>query len=136
MRCISKIAAVCLMMPNLMSAYAAQKVRIVVRVPADTPVTDFVYVAGSIPNAGGWRADGVKLARQADNTYTGNIDLEAGQTLNFKITRGDWQTVEKNADGSEHANRTVVGDAVTKQIDVTVDRWATSGPARQRSSRC
>jgi predicted alpha/beta superfamily hydrolase len=124
MRCISKIAAVGLMMPSFMSTYAAQKVRIVVRVPGDTPATDLVYVAGSLPNVGGWRADGVKLARQADNTYTGSIDLEAGRTLNFKITRGSWRTVEKNADGSERPNRVVLVEAATRQIDVTVDRWA------------
>ena len=127
MRCISKIAVACLMMSSFSSTYAAQKVRIVVRVPADTPAAELVYVAGSLPNVGGWRADGVKLARQPDNTYTGNIDLEAGQTLNFKITRGSWQTVEKNADGSERPNRTVLVDAATRQIDVTVDRWASDG---------
>jgi predicted alpha/beta superfamily hydrolase len=124
MRCISKIAAVCLMMSSYSSAYAAQTVRIVVRVPADTPAAGSVYVAGSLPNVGGWKANGVKLARQSDNTYTGSLDLETGRTLNFKITRGTWQTVEKNADGSERPNRTVLVDATTRQIDVTVDRWA------------
>jgi predicted alpha/beta superfamily hydrolase len=122
------------MMPSLMSTYAAQKVRIVVRVPADTPATDSVYVAGSLLNIGGWRADGVKLAREADNAYIGNIDLEAGQTLNFKITRGSWQTVEKSADGSERPNRTVLVDTTTRQIDVTVDRWASDGLSSQQST--
>jgi predicted alpha/beta superfamily hydrolase len=122
------------MMLSVVSAHAAQKVRIVVRVPADTPATDFVYVAGSLPNAGGWKADGVKLARQPGNTYAGSIDLEVGQTLNFKITRGSWQTVEKKADGSDRPNRTLLIDADTKQIDVTVERWASDGPSSGHAS--
>jgi hypothetical protein len=110
LQCISKIAAVCLTMPTFTSTYASQKVRIVVRVPADAPVTGCRLASQRRRLEGG----GVKLARQADSTYAGNIDLEAGQTLNFKITRGTWQMVEKNADGSEHPNRIVVVDAVTK----------------------
>jgi predicted alpha/beta superfamily hydrolase len=127
MRTITKIAAACLIISGFSSVYAAQKIRIVVRVPEDTPVAEPVYVAGSLSSVGDWKADGLKLARQPDKTYTGNIDLEVRQTLSFKITRGSWQTVEKSADGSERPNRTLLVDAATRQIDVTVDRWASDG---------
>src|SRR5688500_13413455 len=129
MRLTIQVALFCLLAANV----AAQKVRVVVKVPSDTPKTDAIYVAGSLPSVGGWKADGVKLARQDDGTHAGEIDVEPGQTLEFKITRGTWETVEKNADGSERPNRSVAIDATTKQIDVTVDRWA-NGAAEPKSS--
>ena len=129
MRLTIQVALFCLLAANV----AAQKVRVVVNVPSDTPKTDAIYVAGSLPSVGGWKADGVKLARQDDGTHAGEIDVEPGQTLEFKITRGTWETVEKNADGSERPNRPVAIDAATKRIDVTVDRWA-SGAGEPKPS--
>lgn len=131
MRPTIRIALACLLAANI----AAQKVRVVVKVPGDTPANDPVYIAGSLPSVGNWKPDGVKLARRPDGSYAGDLDLEPGQTLEFKINRGTWETVEKNADGSERANRSVAIDASTKQIDVTVDRWASgAAPAAKAST--
>lgn len=109
------------------SLASAASLRIVVRVPADTPAGDDVYVAGSLPAVGAWKADGLKLARQADGTHAADISVDAGQTLAFKITRGTWATVEKAADGQDRPDRTLTADAAVKAVDVTVARWA--GPA-------
>src|SRR5262245_30910336 len=76
---------------------ADQKVRIIVRVPAETPQADSIYVAGSLPAVGNWRPDGLKLKRQPNGDYQADIDLPSGQTLEFKITRGSWASVEKKA---------------------------------------
>src|SRR2546423_10761889 len=108
-------------------ARAAQKVEVVVHVPTDTPAGETIYVAGSLPAVGSWRADGLRLARQIDGTHSGTIELDAGQTLEFKVTRGTWGTVEKKADGTERANRSLVVEASTKRIEMTVERWADGG---------
>ncbi len=113
-----------------LAAQAAQRVELIVTVPADTPATETIYLAGSLPAIGGWKADGVKLERQKNGTHSAVIDLEAGQTLEFKITRGAWSSVEKSADGSERANRSVTIDASTKVIEVKVERWASGAAAR------
>jgi predicted alpha/beta superfamily hydrolase len=110
-------------------AHADQKVRIVVRVPADTPANESVYVAGSLPSVGSWKPDGVKLSRQPDGTFSADLDLPVTQTLEFKLTRGSWPTVEKNANGADRPNRRVAVDAATRQIDATVERWASDKPA-------
>jgi predicted alpha/beta superfamily hydrolase len=115
-------------------AMAGQKIEVVVRVPGDTPATvEAIYLAGSLASVGTWRPDGVRLIRQEDGSYTGSIELETGQTLEFKITRGSWGTVEKNADGSDRANRSIVVDAGTKRIEATVERWAPQGATRPSS---
>ena len=78
---------------------------IIVHVPMDTPADATVFLAGSLPSVGSWKADGVQMARAADGTYSGSLTLEAGQTLDYKLTRGSWDAVEKAADGSDRANR-------------------------------
>jgi predicted alpha/beta superfamily hydrolase len=115
-------------------ARAAQKIEVVVRVPGDTPRVDAIYLAGSLSVVGSWRPDGVRLGRrESDGSYAGSIELETGQALEFKITRGSWGTVEKNADGSDRPNRTIVVDAGTKRIEVTVERWAQQGATKPSS---
>ena len=101
-------------------------VRVVVRVPAGTDGA--VYLAGSLAAVGGWRADGVRLDRLPDGTVAGTVELPVGAELQFKLTRGTWDTVERRADGADRDNRTATIAADTDRIDVTVDRWA-AGPA-------
>ncbi|HEY7089452.1 MAG TPA: alpha/beta hydrolase-fold protein [Tepidisphaeraceae bacterium] len=112
----------------------AEKVHLIVHIPADTRASDSIYLAGSLTSVGGWKADGVKLARQHDGTLTGDLDVEIGQTLEFKITRGSWDTVEKFADGGERPNRSIRIDASTKQIEATVERWASGDGGARRAS--
>ena len=73
---------------------------------------------------GSWKPDGVKLTRESEDTYIGELDLKPGQKLEFKLTLGSWDTVEKNVDGTDRRNRTVVLDSDTRQIEVTVASWA------------
>ena len=102
---------------------------IIVHVPMDTPADATVFVAGSLPSVGSWKADGVQMACAADGTYSGSLTLEAGQTLDYKLTRGSWDAVEKAADGSDRANRVAQVGATAAPITATVERWA-SEPAR------
>jgi predicted alpha/beta superfamily hydrolase len=124
MRRITITTFLCLLAVAVSPARAEQKLHVVIHAPSSTPKTDSLYLAGSLPSVGGWKADGVKLTHQDNGTYTSDIDLTAGKTLEFKITRGSWASVEKYADGSDRPNRQVTVDATTKQIDVTVARWA------------
>ena len=97
---------------------------IIVHVPLDTPASASVFVAGSLPSVGSWKADGVQLARAADSTYSGSLTLEAGQTLEYKFTCGSWDAVEKAADSGDRSNRELSVGATAAPITATVERWA------------
>ena len=94
-----------------------------VDVPVNTPPSDTVFVAGSIPELGEWQPNGLALNRAGDQLWEITIPLPATTTFEFKITRGIWDTVEKYADGSERPNRRW---SVTpgETVEVTVERWA------------
>lgn len=117
------------------AAPATVSVRFVVTAPADTPPDATLYLAGSAPALGGWKADGLPLTKSPDGTWTATADLPPD--TEFKITRGSWETVEKSAHGGERPNRTLAGAdlsqpqrlavALTVELTValTVERWAT-----------
>ncbi|MBK7294244.1 MAG: alpha/beta hydrolase [Holophagaceae bacterium] len=97
-----------------------------VTVPATTPRNAALHVAG---NMNGWNPGDPQwqLRRQADGTWSGQFPLEPGYALQFKLTRGSWETVEKDAKGGELPNRTVeVGPATTVRIQVA--SWRDQAP--------
>src|SRR5690606_31179766 len=51
------------------------------------------------------------------------FDPPAGQ-LEFKFTRGNWETVESLANGGFRPNRTYTYDGNPKTLNLTVDGWA------------
>jgi predicted alpha/beta superfamily hydrolase len=99
------------------------KVTITVTVPKDTDEKATLYLAGNLREVGEWKADGVKLARQDDGTYRFEQNLPKDQTLEYKITAGSWDTVEKGEHGEEIENRTLKLDG-EKDEKITVKTWA------------
>jgi predicted alpha/beta superfamily hydrolase len=98
-------------------------VTFVVTVPAGTPRFDTVYVTGNVFVLGSWNPAGLALSRDADGRYRATQGFGPGEMLEFKLTRGSWETVEKASDGSEVANRThQVTNSVTLEVEVA--RWA------------
>ena len=96
-----------------------------VTVPGSTPPADIVYLAGDIqgwvPGSPSWA-----LAKQPDGRWTIAVPFTAGQTLQFKFTRGTWETVEKGSSGEEIANRTLAPvDGAT--YDLSVATWRDLG---------
>lgn len=103
-----------------------------VKVPAGTD-DDVIYLAGSFGKAGlaDWNPgdeDGaIELVRLQDGTYTVTVKLNAGETFEYKYTRGSWSTVEKGANKEEIENRklTVKDEGSGKMtINDTVLNWA------------
>lgn len=106
-------------------------VEMIVSVPDDTPPNLLVHLAGNLPQLGGvWKPDGLPLARRPDGTWHARLSLPRGLTLQYKFTLGSWQSVERDADGKDIANRTLILDA-DRQLPLTVARWA-SGRAEPR----
>ncbi len=100
-----------------------------VTVPESTPKDDVVYLAGNAQELGNWKADGVALKKSEKGPHVVTLDLPAGAKLEFKLTRGTWQTVEKDADGNEVANRTYTVPAKEAHVTLVVERWASDEAA-------
>ncbi|GAA3996281.1 alpha/beta hydrolase-fold protein [Hymenobacter fastidiosus] len=93
-------------------------------VPANTPATATIYLAGSFNN---WSPGNAAhaLTRNTDGTY--QITLPAGTgTIEYKFTRGTWATVETNAANGSVANRSYTFGAGTL-VSHTVLNWQDLG---------
>jgi pullulanase len=97
-----------------------------VAVPAATPAGDTVYVAGDFQ---GWNpgSPAHALARQPGGLWTISLDLNPGQAIQFKFTRGTWARVDKGPNGEEIANRALTVPAGGGTFDFAVARWADLG---------
>jgi predicted alpha/beta superfamily hydrolase len=74
-----------------------------VRVPEGTGT---VYLAGSLPQLGNWRPDGVVLAGQG-RVRTTQITAPPGTTIEYKFTLGSWDREAVGADGAVPPNSQV-----------------------------
>lgn len=96
---------------------------IATRVPAVTPDHAALFVAS---NAHGWDpapAAG-QLRRCEDGTWTVSLAVPAGFRLEFKLTRGSWETVEASPRGEELVNRMVGAGEDDLTVRLTVAAWA------------
>ena len=106
---------------------------LVVEVPDGTPAGAPVWISGDLPALGSWNGAGVRLERAESGRYAARVALERGVAFEFKLTRGNWETVEKDDRGGEIANRRArAGERDT--LFVTVAAWrdqAGAEPARR-----
>ncbi len=94
-------------------------------IPANTPAGDNIYIAG---NLNGWDAEHPSYVLTENNEGVLQIILavDAGQ-LEFKFTRGGWETVEGTAAGGFIPNRTYQYDGSEQTIQLQIEGWEDIG---------
>lgn len=112
--------------PSAQAKAQAIPVTFEVTVPPGTPADAELWLSGNHAALGNWNGAGVKLTRSSEGRYTASVPLPAGTSLEYKVTRGSWATVEKDAEGRELPNRTWRVGSTPEQVSVTVARWADS----------
>ena len=71
-----------------------------IRVTASqVPAGARVFVTGSQPALGRWRPDGVVLTRQDDGAWITTVWVDPALPVEFKVTRGSWDTEALGTDG-------------------------------------
>ena len=95
-------------------------------IPSYTPPEDFIYIAG---NFNGWQPGDInyRLSKDAGNTWWITLGMSPeGTQIQFKFTRGSWETVEKGLNGEEINNRLFTyGNGDT--VGVIIYNWAQGG---------
>lgn len=94
-------------------------------IPANTPVGDDIYIAGSFNN---WSPSDTNyiLTNNGDGSYQ-IIFSPTAANLEFKFTRGDWTSVESSAQGGEISNRAYNYTGGTNSINLTIAGWKDGG---------
>ena len=111
-------------------APAVSQVVFDVTVPAATPSDADITVCGDHPALGAWDpARGVRLYPRGNSRYVGRVAMPVGATLQWKVTRGSWDTVEQLADGRYQVNR--CDEVAVDRCHAVVQAWA-DGIGRDR----
>lgn len=93
------------------------------------PVGEQVFITGNHDSLGNWDPDGFPLTRTADNVWVGSAVFPAGQTIEYKITRGSWDSEEALENGAvPAANKTALADQ-DRQVRHEVARWKDTAEA-------
>ena len=147
--CIALITAPIILLLNcntiLAKPFDETSVDVRVRIEVTIPDTDIMaasagdlFLSGNIQQLGQWRPDGLKLTRTDEKVYVAEFSLPAGSRVQYKVTRGTWATVEKDAAGKDIANRQFVAvateDKGPQKISIVVQKWGTATSKRSTIS--
>jgi hypothetical protein len=118
------------------------RVRIEVKIPDEGSSAagpeEEVFIAGNIKQLGTWQPKGLKLDRTEANVFGADFSVPVGTRMQFKVTRGSGQTVEKDKLGKDIANREVVAtaseDGVPQKVSIVVERWGLSRPVKSTAT--
>ena len=97
-------------------------------VPDYTPST--VYIVGDIPEFGPWNPGLVPMTQLNATTWEYTLDILDGTALQYKFTRGSWDTVESWGSIVSINNRSLTidyGSDGTQLVDMTATDWG-NGP--------
>lgn len=110
---------------GLLLPASAQLTVIVHEIPADSPADMDIYIAGNI---NGWNPGDPAfiLEQQADDTWVITFETDPA-TLEFKFTRGSWETVEGNEFGGYLPNRTYIYSGGPDTINCDILTWEDTG---------
>ncbi|MDQ3017084.1 MAG: alpha/beta hydrolase-fold protein, partial [Bacteroidota bacterium] len=97
----------------------------VTSIPVTTPPGAQIYFAG---NANNWNPgqQAYQLTDNGNGSYTFTFSPAAG-TVEYKFTRGSWETVEGNANGGFIPNRTISYNGSAQNVNVTIAGWEGEG---------
>ena len=103
-----------------------------VALPKGTPAGADIYIAGSQAELGSWDPGKIKLSPVPGKPFERifRARFKRGAAVSFKFTRGSWETVEKDNDGGEVADHSLVFDETAMTARVRVARWADAAAAK------
>ncbi len=107
----------------------AGEAKVTVRVVADSlPDPQQVFLSGQGALLGDWKADGVPLEQQPDQSWVVTLPVPAPATLEFKVTRGSWATeaLDKELKVPGNTVLEVTGD---QTLQIAVPKWKDELPS-------
>ncbi len=86
------------------------------------PDSEKVYITGNRPELGNWHPDKISLINTSDNLWELSVSFLAGDSVEYKFTRGSWDTEAVMENGTVPGNyKLVVNDDTT--INLGIEYW-------------
>jgi len=91
-------------------------------IPQSLPANSQLYVSGDCAELGNWIPPGIPLDPQADGSWKHTLKLSSETHVEFKITRGSWQTAAVDRNGNDPVNFQLAVEQDTTII-IPVSHW-------------
>jgi hypothetical protein len=91
-------------------------------IPASVPPGSAIHICGNISELGNWNPEGVHLTLQSDNSWSRTVPIEPGTHIEFKITRGSWESEAVTSGGVEYSNF-IIDVVKDTTIEIAVPQW-------------
>jgi len=109
-----------------------QTVKIDLKIPANTPPNEKIFVTGNDERLGAWKPDLIEMKRVGSFSFSFEEKFPVGSDLEFKFCRGSFSTIEKDKKGEEIPNRKFkVKKGKENLIECVVEGWADRFPAKK-----
>lgn len=107
------------------------------KAPSGTPGDATLYIVGAVSQLGSWDPGAVAMTNEGNGIWQATITVTDGTDVQYKFTRGSWNTVEDWGSITGTTNRDVVvnGDSSGAElVDDTSTNWSdTSVPDDQKA---
>lgn len=107
--------------------------KLTVTTPAETPKSDIIYIAGSHRLLGGWNPSKAALTRQNDSTWTFSAEFDRSDVLDFKLTRGSFESEAIYEKGKIPPN-TVVRLSESAEVTLRPVSWKDFSGLKQKTT--
>jgi predicted alpha/beta superfamily hydrolase len=108
----------------VISLQASQLRIIIISLPENTPPGDEIFIAGSFNQ---WNPGNPDFILQSNNNGQPEIVLEGSGTIQFKFTRGSWETVEGGENGGYIPDRNFTFGSAD-MLEIIILSWEDLGP--------
>lgn len=103
--------------------FAQEKVKVTLELIAPTlDDTTKVFVAGNIEPLGLWRADKIQMKKISKEKWIYEFEIEKGTQVEYKFTKGSWQTEALGNDLSIPRNNILIAEKDTT-VSKTILNW-------------
>jgi len=110
-----------LLLPDLIFAQEVNEVTFRVKA-GNIPDSTGIFICGNIPELGDWQPDKIPLEKKSGNIWERSFTLPAGKNIEYKITRGSWNTEAVKKDGEIPGNSKLVVKNDTT-IEIEIEHW-------------
>lgn len=94
----------------------------VIVIPETLPESSKLYITGNQPEIGKWDPAKVPLVDNSDGSWTGTFAIKENKQLEFKITRGSWDSEAASNDGKIPPN-CVINVQSDTTLTIKIENW-------------
>ncbi|MBZ0184372.1 MAG: hypothetical protein K8F60_18070 [Melioribacteraceae bacterium] len=114
---------------SIITAYSQDEVNLKISVISHIAKDDSIFISGNGIKLGNWNPSKINLNRTNDSTFSREFKFEKGSSIEFKFTRGSWNSEAVNENGIVPSNNIVMAfndTSIVYEINYWKDQFAQS----------